>query len=264
MKILVLGSEGVIGKELCRELEASGHEVQHYDIKLDSKQDLSVNFDVDVAKYDFVYFLAYNIGGSKYILNNSNVNFINDNVMIMYNVFNKLSGCKFIFASSQMENMYVPYGTLKRLGEHYTTYLGGISVRFWNVYGNEDINEKSHVIPDFIHKFKTKGFIDLNTNGQESRQFLHTRDCAKALIAIMNNYDEIKTKRNVVDVTNFEWTRVLDLALIITEDPKLVYAGSIGDSLQTCQNQPDTFILDYWKGPEISLKDAVKEMMNNV
>ena len=44
----------------------------------------------------------------------------------------------FVFASSQMSNMsYSPYGVLKRVGELYTKSLGGLIVKFWNVYGIE-------------------------------------------------------------------------------------------------------------------------------
>ena len=73
----------------------------------------------------------------------------------MKNTFGELRRTKtpFVFASSQMYNMDNVYGTLKFLGEHYTRILGGLSVRFWNVYGPEEINEKSHVIPDFIDQY---------------------------------------------------------------------------------------------------------------
>ena len=62
---------------------------------------------------------------------------------------------RFIFATSQMSNMiYSSYGVLKRIGEDITKSLGGISVRFWNVYGIENDMEKSHVVTDFIIKAK--------------------------------------------------------------------------------------------------------------
>ena len=43
----------------------------------------------------------------------------------------------FLFASSQMSNMiYSPYGLLKILRK-YSEILGGLTVKFWNVYGIE-------------------------------------------------------------------------------------------------------------------------------
>ena len=50
-----------------------------------------------------------------------------------------------------MSNMsYSPYGLLKNIGEKYTEILGGLVVKFLNVYGIEKDLKKSHVITDFI------------------------------------------------------------------------------------------------------------------
>ena len=52
-----------------------------------------------------------------------------------------------------MSNMsFSSYGILKKIGENLTSSLGGLNVRFWNVYGYETDFEKSHVITDFILK----------------------------------------------------------------------------------------------------------------
>jgi nucleoside-diphosphate-sugar epimerase len=184
----VLGSEGIIGNALSKHLESINHEVIRWDIKLSHEHDISNPTNMRKLKYviensDFVFFLAYDVGGAKYI-SNAGIDFINRNVMIMLNTFNLLENKKFVFASSTMYNMHNVYGTLKYLGEHYTTQLGGLSTRFWNVYGHEESNEKSHVIADMIYKWKKNGYIDLMTSGEEERQFLHTDDCSKALVQI--------------------------------------------------------------------------------
>ena len=73
----------------------------------------------------------------------------------MANAFGLIEKYKkpFVFASSQMSNMsYSPYGVLKRVGELYTKSLGGLIVKFWNVYGIEKDMNKAHVITDFIRK----------------------------------------------------------------------------------------------------------------
>jgi len=72
MKILVLGSEGVIGSALCTVLKAEGHDVIHWDIKLTNDHDLSNSLNVYRLKNiidncDFMFFLAYAVGGAKYI-----------------------------------------------------------------------------------------------------------------------------------------------------------------------------------------------------
>ena len=63
-----------------------------------------------------------------------------------------------------MSNMsYSPYGVMKRVGELYTMSLGGLIVKFWNVYGIEKDMEKAHVITDFIRKGFETGVIDMMT-----------------------------------------------------------------------------------------------------
>lgn len=265
-KILVLGSNGVIGKALTTFLKEQKHEVVEWDIKINSVHDLRIFSlpHLDLHTFDFIYFLAYDIGGSKY-LSNQKLNFINNNVLIMNNVFNKIQECndkynkkiKFIFASSQMENMNNPYGTLKRLGEHYTELLGGISTRFWNVYGHEELDNKSHVITDFIHKYKTNGSIELMTNGQEERQFLHTEDCARALYTVHKYYDVFAYRKHI-DITNGQWTKIYDLALLITKDEAKIKVSDKKDFIQDIKNEPDLFLLYYWR-PKIYLQDYITD-----
>ena len=79
-----------------------------------------------VQAVDFVFFLAYDVGGAKYIWD-VDLGFINRNNMIMINTFSLLEKKRFIFASSTMYNMDNVYGVLKHLGEHYTRNLGGPS-----------------------------------------------------------------------------------------------------------------------------------------
>ena len=260
MNVLVLGSHGIIGSGLCNHLKEVGHNVIPWDIKISSTHDLSNIENIhrlrDVLNsVDFTFFLAYDIGGSKYI-SNSSITFINNNMKIMLNTFNELGNKKFIFASSTMYNMSHVYGTLKSLGEQYTSKLGGLSVRFWNVYGPEESSDKSHVIADMIHKSKTQGYIDLLTSGEEKRQFLHTDDCAKALTQVMNNYDTILKREQSVDVTNFQWIRIKNVAKIICDDVRVT---DITVTTHDRQNEPRLFILNYWK-PILSLAEGVSSL----
>jgi|TARA_R110001606_G_C15395391_1_gene652113 nucleoside-diphosphate-sugar epimerase len=261
MKILVLGSEGVIGSVLCEVLEKFGHDVMRWDIKISNDHDLtnplnicSLKCAIDVN--EFVFFLAYDVGGAKYIWD-VDLNFINRNNMIMINTFNLLKNKRFIFASSTMFNMDNVYGTLKYIGEHYTRKLGGLSTRFWNVYGREDISERSHVITDMIHKFKTNGYIDLMTDGEEERQFLHNHDCAKCLTILMDNYDEILKETDSVDITSFESIKIKDVARYICDD---IRVGEKNMNTHNKFNEPRSFILRYWK-PEITLKDGIASLL---
>jgi nucleoside-diphosphate-sugar epimerase len=277
MKILVLGSEGIIGNGLCKYLTNKDHEVYKWDILLSKDHDLRVS-SPDMTSYDFVFFLAYDIGGSKYLINKT-TSFMNNNMKIMINVFESLekSNKPFIFASSQMQNMDHPYGTLKKIGEQYTKILGGISVRFWNVYDYEEVSIKSHVIPDLVKQYIETGCIKLLTDGKEHRQFFHTNDSASGLYYIMNNFDKMKDKLTI-DLTSFEWISILNLSKLIiktiTESRKesresgeieiekinnLVEPGVLADTVHTIYNEPDKFMLRYWR-PEISLKDGILQI----
>lgn len=257
MKILVLGSEGIIGAALCAHLKKCGHVVIPWDIKISMDHDMSNHLNNSklgdaIRMSDFVFFLAYDVGGAKYIWD-VDIEFINRNVMIMTNTFNLLKSKNFIFASSTMYNMDNTYGTLKHLGEHYTASLGCLSVRFWNVYGKEEVSQKSHVITDMIHKYKTQGYIDLLTDGEEERQFLHCDDCARCLTVTMNSYDDIIKTEKSVDITGFEWLKIKDVAAMICDD---VRVGTKIMNTHDRLNEPRSFILKYWK-PEVSLREGI-------
>ena len=150
-KILILGSEGQIGgyfKEFFK--NKKGYEVIKFDIILGKSFDLrnfkNSQLEKAIKKSNFVYFLAFDVGGSRYLKKyQKTFNFLINNLLIMSNVFRLLKkhNKKFIFASSQMSNMdFSSYGTLKRLGEDITKSLNCIYVKFWNVYGIEKQIEK--------------------------------------------------------------------------------------------------------------------------
>jgi nucleoside-diphosphate-sugar epimerase len=117
------------------------------------------------------------------------------------------------------------------------------------------------VIPDFIHNFKAAGKINMMTTGAEERQFLHTRDCARAMTSLMMNFQKIKEDgREYVDITSFEWTSIKDIATRIAGDS--VTASERVDTTQTLKNEPDEYRLKFWQ-PEISLENGIEDLFNN-
>jgi len=244
MHVTVLGSHGVVGKALVKCLIKHGHTVDEVDLK--NGKDL--RFPQSHYTSDFIFFLAYDVGGSKY-LQNASQTLIENNVDIMRHTFKALEGKKFIFASSQMQSMYTPYGTLKRLGEHWASAIGGKSVRFWNVYGEETVDEKSHVIPDFIDQYVRTGEIRMLTDGTEERQFLHCDDCAECLVTLMYRYE---TLDDVTDISSFEWTSIHEIADMIS--PKVTCGDIVTPNIK---NEPRRDVLEFWK-PEIALGDYFK------
>ena len=270
MKYLVLGSEGQVGAALVAYLKGKGEEVLEFDIVNSVDQDLRTHanplLDSLVKEADFVFFLAFDVGGSRYLkVYQQTIDFISNNTKIINNTFDVIHKYNkpFIFASSQMSNMsYSSYGRLKAVGESYTEILGGIVVKFWNVYGIEHDLDKSHVITDLIIKAHDTGTIDLLTTGEEERQFLFADDCCEALIALSEKYNEIPRDKEL-HVTNFEWTNILNVADIIAAHfpgSTIVPAVSKDEVQKDKRNEPNPFIHTYWKST-IKLEDGIAKIV---
>ena len=266
---LVLGSAGLIGSHLCAHLEASGHRVLRADIRTgtDLRQESDSHRQL-FEQADFVFFLASDIGGAKYICRyQDSFSFIQNNVTILKNCFGWLreTGTPFVFATSTMSNMDGSlYGTIKKVGEGYSKALGGLSVRFWNVYGYEDSPaERLHVVPDLIRKALHEPKIELLSDGSERRQFLHVDDCSRALALIMERYHGLQA-RQVVDVTSGEWTQIAEVAAMIGElSGKRVVAGAASSTHQDRDNEPDDFFHELWQ-PQVCLRDGVAQIFERM
>ena len=170
----------------------------------------------------------------------------------------------FIFTSSQMSNMvFSPYGSLKSVGEYYTKALGGLVVKFWNVYGPEKNHEKSHVITDFILKAIKNKKIDMLTDGTEERQFLYATDCCRCLELLSARYDQIDRDKKL-DITSFKWNSIIEIANIISDnmsDVTIVPATKKDEFQRNMMNKPDEFILSFWN-PQVSIEEGIRDMIN--
>lgn len=150
MKYLILGSSGQIGQHLCNILKKQNKEVIEFDINNDQSQDLRIPnnqlLELAIQRCDKIFFLAFDCGGSKYLKDAQQTKqFIDNNMKILLYTFDVISRYNkpFIFVSSQMSNnLNSSYGALKLVGEHYTKSLNGVIVKLWNVYGNENANQK--------------------------------------------------------------------------------------------------------------------------
>ena len=260
MRITVLGSSGQIGAYLSEYLSRKGHIVREFDIVNGIHQDMThipnTYLRNAIMESDFVFFLAFDVGGSRYLKKYQHTfDFVNNNTRLMANAFGLLEQYDkpFVFASSQMSNMsYSPYGTLKRVGELYTESLGGLVVKFWNVYGIEKDHKKAHVITDFIRKGFEDGDFEMLTDGEEVRQFLYAEDCCEGLEAVMKNYDEFYAN-DPLHITNFDYTTIREVAIIIENEFRLIgkpvniIPGKASDTVQLDKrNEADRFIEKYW------------------
>jgi len=273
MRITVLGSSGQIGAYLTEYLRKKDHDVREFDVVNGDDQDMRKipNYDLHarISTSEFVFFLAFDVGGSRYLKKYQHTfDFVNNNARLMVNAFEYLKKYEvpFVFASSQMSNMsYSPYGTLKRVGELYTETLGGLIVKFWNVYGIEKDHDKAHVITDFIRKGFEEGDFQMITDGKEERQFLYAEDCCEGLEAVMENYKELKST-DPLHITNFDYTSILDVARIIEKEFKNIgktvniLPSESKDSVQLDKrNEADRFIEKYWS-PKTDLETGISKV----
>ncbi len=275
--ILILGSEGQIGGHLQDYLKVKkNYNVIKFDLILGKKFDLR-NFnnyllEKQIKKSDFVFFLAFDVGGSRYLKRyQKTYNFLINNLLILGNVFRLLKKHKkkFVFASSQMSNMdFSSYGTLKRLGEDVTKSLNAVYVKFWNVYGIEKDLAKSHVITDFILKALKEKQIKMLTRGSESREFLYADDCSEALGIIMNKFNFFVKKRRELHLTTGKRTKIISIAKIIqkillTRNMKIkIRPAKEKDDLQNNMNNvPNKFFLKFWK-PRYKIEQGIEKIID--
>ena len=276
-KILVLGSSGQVGAYLTDYLRNKGYDVREFDVVNGEWQDMPTipnpELQRNIMCADFIFFLAFDVGGSRYLKKYQHTfEFINNNTRLMANAFTLIEKYNkhFVFASSQMSNMsYSPYGVLKRVGELYTKALNGLTVKFWNVYGIEHDEEKSHVITDFIRKGFESDVVEMLTDGTEERQFLYAEDCCEALETVMDKYNEFG-REDPLHITSFKYSTVSEVASIITQlfidsgkVVTFVAADSKDDVQKDKRNEADLYICQWWR-PKTDLTDGIMKVFNDM
>ena len=277
MRVTILGSSGQIGAYLTEYLRHLGHEVIEFDKNFDEKHDMTVIPNIKlhgaIMNSDFVYFLAFDVGGSHYLKKYQHTfKFLDNNARMMVNAFEYIQKYKkpFVFASSQMSNMsYSPYGVMKRVGELYTKSLNGLIVKFWNVYGIEHDMEKAHVITDFIKKGFETGTIDMMTDGTEEREFLYAEDCCEALYTVMQEYDRF-TSDDELHITSGVSTSILEIASQIQSlfkeigrEVTTAHAESKDEVQKDARNVSDPYIKTFWR-PTTTITEGITKVFNEM
>ena len=277
MRVTILGSSGQIGAYLTEYLRNKGHQVTEFDKNFDEKHDMTVipnlRLHGAIMNSDFVFFLAFDVGGSHYLKKYQHTfKFLDNNARMMVNAFEYIQKYNkpFVFASSQMSNMsYSPYGVMKRVGELYTKSLNGLIVKFWNVFGIETDMEKAHVITDFIKKGFETGTIDMMTDGTEEREFLYAEDCCEALEAVMQNYSDFTSDDDLHITTGYS-TDILGIARTIQSlfeeigrEVTIVPAESKDEVQKDARNVPDLYIKKWWQ-PKTSVTEGITKVFNEM
>ena len=204
--------------------------------------------------------LAWNVGGSKYLYRrDAQFAQLDWNLALLSNLMPQLARSEkpFLFISSQLaEETSTVYGVTKRLGEIWSSLIGGMKVRLWNVYGTmESLSDRSHVISDFVSQALTTGEIRMMTTGVEVRQFIHIDDVCRALVAAAR----MPVTDRIYDVTSYEWISIKTIAeLIARKTGARVIAGERDGST------PDTPIHGRIPGwwPTVALDEGLGRMID--
>ena len=273
--ILVLGSAGQIGSHLVNFLKKKNYNVSEFDIETNKNEDLRLPNNSllkrKITKADYVFFLAFDVGGSRYLQKyQESYQFIKNNLDLMSKTFELLKkyNKKFLFASSQMSNMnYSNYGILKLIGEKISKTTNGLVVKFWNVYGLEKDISKSHVITDFILMAIKNKKIKMLTNGKESRDFLYVDDCCEGLEIAMKKHTQFIKQGISIDIASGKEIKIINIAKIIKKIFKKenvdiqIKAKKLKDLIQVNKrNKVNKYFLKFWK-PKTSIQDGINSIV---
>lgn len=275
--ILVLGSAGQIGSHLVNFLKKKNYNVSEFDIETNKNEDLRLPNNSllirKITKADYVFFLAFDVGGSRYLQKyQESYQFIKNNLDLMLRTFELLKKYdkKFLFASSQMSNMnYSNYGILKLIGEKISKTTNGLVVKFWNVYGLEKDISKSHVITDFILMAIKNKKIKMLTNGKESRDFLYADDCCEGLEIAMKKHTQFIKQGISIDIASGKEIKIINIATIIKKIFKKenvdiqITAKKLKDLIQVNKrNKANKYFLKFWK-PKTSIQDGINKIVHH-
>lgn len=296
-KILVAGSNGMVGSAIVKNLESKGY----INIIKGTRDVVDFTDQISTKKYfndinpEYVFLAAAKCGG---VLDNINypVQYLLDNLNIQNNVISMSHECNvkklMFFASSCIypKNCPIPmkeedllFGDLEKTNEFYSiAKISGIklceaykkqygcnfvSVNPCNIYGPEKKIDllKSHVMTSLIYKiWKAKkediSFVRCFGDGSPKREFLYSDDVADAAVYLMDRDTEF-----LVNIgTGIDYS-ILEIANLIKDI--MCYNGQIlWDTSKP--NGAQKRILDVsklnslgWK-PKVSLRDGIVKVVN--
>lgn len=293
--ILVLGSRGLVGSAIVRELKNK----KFLNLLTPSREELNLLNQQSVLNYfnkhkpQHVILAAAKVGGI-HANNTYRADFIWENLSIQNNVFessfkNKVEKLLFLgstciypknapqpikeeyLLTSPLEPTNEPYAIAKIAGlktaESFRRQYGCkyYSVMPTNLYGiNDNYHpENSHVIPGLIARMKKA--IDENSptfevwgSGKPRREFLYVDDMARACVFVMEYKGEVP---DLINIGTGEDISIAELATMIKD--MMNYKGDLVFNT----NQPDgtmrklldiTRIKEMGWAPQVSLKEGLK------
>ena len=265
-KVLVTGSEGMIGKELVKLLEELGAEIYHFDLNGPTPLDVTDKKAVeDTFKFfepEYVFHL-FGIKGNPKRTKERPVDFMGpmlqgDTNMILAS---QATGVKrFLYTSSiavknQETDRYPAWAKMTgeilidamKIQYPETKYC---VVRPANVYGKEDLNKDLMVVSSLIKQAKT-GKLVLDIEGaKQTRDIIHAKDVARGMIKCMEEMPIIP-----VNLCSGKPTQIKDIAEEI--------ANQLGVNIEyenlNLTLGPKSKVMDNpYIQPEIDLKEGIK------
>lgn len=266
IKVLVTGSKGFIGKNLSRYLTQQGYNLELLDSEYFQEgfwiQSLFKELDRINPK------IVFHVGAYSNTLE-KNVQFMMErnyeSTKIIADWCNQ-KGSMLIYSSSAASygvNGNYPsnlYGWSKYVAENYVCKSGGVSLRYFNVYGpGEDNKDKMASILYQAFLRKINGEPVYLYPGKPSRDFVFIKDVISANVYAMNNFSEHQGKFYEVSTGQSRtFESVMDLAGI---QYSYLDASKIPDGYQffTCGNPAKW--LESWY-PKYFLEDGITEYLD--
>lgn len=271
-RVLVTGSEGMIGKELCILLEGLGAKVYRYDKNAPIPHDVTHKGEVEetfkVYQPDYVFHL-FGVKGSALMTETSPADFLIPMLQGDTNVIeaaHKYNVKGFLYTSSITVNypdvdIYPAHAkstsemvidSLKKQGTK-TKYC---IVRPSSVYGRFDNfnNDRAMVVTSLIQKSLRDEYIDVWGDGSQVRDFINAKDVARGMIKAM---EDMPSKP--VNLCSGKGITIKELAETIGKivDKKVVFGGQ-----KAVGSQKRLMDLDWDFEPIITLSEGVKEVID--
>lgn len=299
MKVLIFGSNGLVGSSVVKRLQNSTNPL---DVFASSRKDTNLFSSSETVKKvqevepDVVVIAAARVGGI--VANNTyRYDFINENLKIIINIFeacrknknikiiNLGSSCIYPldaknpikeddFMNGKLEHTNSPYAMAKiagiEMGRSMNSQFGHnvINLMPTNLYGPNDNFDKtsSHVIPGLIRrmheaKISKEDEFKIWGSGNPLREFLFVDDLANCIEFIINK----DIKHDLINVGSGVEISILDLAKLIKD--VVGYEGKISNDLTKPDGNPrkllDSAIINSygWK-PEVSLEEGLVKTYN--
>jgi GDP-L-fucose synthase len=292
MKIVLAGSTGLVGSALKKSLQSANWEVIEINRSVIDLRNLDETRTFFEKVNPYAVIDAAAIVGGIGANNSKPVEFLSQNLQIQNSLMNaafhaKVS--KFVFLGSSciyprdcpqpIKEEYLMTGPLEKTNSAYAIakiagieminsyrkqyQLPWVSVMPTNLYGpNDNFNlETSHVLPALVRKFveASEGLADTVTlwgTGNPRRDFLHVQDLAKAVMLVLDKYDDF----GPINIGSGAEVSIRDLAQKVSKASK--FEGKIVWDSEKPDGTPrkflDTSLITSlgWK-PEISLDDGL-------